>query len=125
MHKFTGRLSCPRRSGWRYRHFAGPLGKRPWLFANNLDKLARLQKRVCRPYLAITVGPKVNDLADNVVERGVRALIHDDGGERQERHQQEAELDALVHEGASEGLDGQLEREHGDAEDGVDDLQDR
>jgi hypothetical protein len=88
------------------------------------DRVSKTLDKGTRPYLAIAVGPEVDDLADKVVERGVGALVHDDGGECQQRHQQEAELDALVYEGAGEGLDGQLERKHGKAEEGVDDLED-
>jgi hypothetical protein len=83
------------------------------------------QERRSRTHLAVAVGPEVHDLADEVVDSGVGALVHDDGGEGQQRHQHQAELDALVHEGAGERLDRQLEREHAEAEDGVDELQDR
>jgi hypothetical protein len=85
---------------------------------------ATLKKHPKRAYLAVAVGPEVDDLADEVVEGGVGALVHDDGGEGQQRHQHEAELDALVHEGAGERLEGQLEGEHAEAENGVDGLQD-
>lgn len=38
-----------------------------------------------KTYLAIVEGPEVYYLANNVVYGGISCLVHDDGGQRQQR----------------------------------------
>ena len=47
-------------------------------------------------YLALTVAPEIHHHADQIVEPSIRALVHEDTRERQERQHHESELDALV-----------------------------
>lgn len=89
-------------------HIPPPLRQRPRLGADNL---------------ALTVGDKVDDHADEVVQRRVGALVDEDGGERHEGQQGEAELEGAVDGGAGDEAEGPLEADDEEAEEEVDELQ--
>jgi hypothetical protein len=76
-------------------------------------------------YLAFAIGHKVDDHADQVVEGGVGALVHEDRGERRQRQDGEAELERAVDGAAGEEAKWPLEGEHAQAEDEVHRLEDR
>lgn len=74
-------------------------------------------------YLSLAIRPKVNRHGNQVVNCSVRALIQHDGGQRQQRHQNQPGLDAAVESGAADELERPLVRETGEAEDEIYDLQ--
>ena len=76
-------------------------------------------------YLPLTISPKIHPQRNSIIDRRVRSLIQQRRRQRRHRQHHQARLDAAVHRRAGQDTQRPLPGEHEDAEDKVDDLQDR
>jgi len=75
--------------------------------------------------LSFAVRPKVDTKSDELVNGGVRALIHKNGGECGQRQKGEASFEAAVNAGPGEESERPLPCEEDETKQEVDDLQHR
>ena len=75
-------------------------------------------------YLSIIECPEVDNLANNVIQSSVRALIIQEGGQRQQWEKEQAELDGLMNGSASQRTKRPFKGQSEDAKEQVYRLQD-